>query len=55
MKNVLVDTSIVLTIVYALAGFFGYVTWVRYESIETLANSQNILLAPYNSMWILFA
>lgn len=39
MRKVLIDTSVVSIVVYAFAGFFGYVTWVEYSGIENLANS----------------
>ena len=55
MKQVLTWTTLIVSGVYSMAGFFGYVTWVNYTGISGLAQAQNILMAPYGSTWILIA
>lgn len=47
MKQVLLDDAYCVTLVYIQVGFFGYVTWAVHADVDKIAQTQNILLAPY--------
>lgn len=52
MKKILVQNSVIVCCVYIAVGFFGYVTWVAHSDVNAIVQSQNILLAPYEGIFV---
>ena len=54
MWKVVIYATTIAVISYALAGYFGFVTFAAYDNVDEIMQKENILEGPYgNNGWIL--